>query len=230
MQVENIVTSVMNAKYSKTLKELTEKDKEKLLNMFKDMFQTNLPKENVDTIINFFNDNFTEEETKVYVDHILTQYKPGVIYQGVRISNHTIQYILEGFNTYPLMKGIIINKKYINDLIPFFGKDVEDADEFGFDKDTLMVEKDYTNDMLEVFNGLVVDTDVRFHSDDDIFVLATFDDDIAKKIEESFEGLEVQSIPVHMFEWSKTLQVILPEKEVADDELEKLIPPKEDKE
>jgi len=228
--VENIVTSVMNAKYSKTLKEFTAPDKEKLLNMFKNMFSTNVPKENVDIIVKFFTDNFTEDETKVYVDHALTQYKPGMVYNGIRISNHTIQYILEGFNTYPLMKGIIINKKYINDLLPFFGKEVDDAEEFEYNKDTLMVEKDYTNQMLEVFNDLVVDTDVRFHNDDDIFVLATFDNDIAKKIKDSFDGLEVQSIPVHMFEWSKTLQVILPEKEVADDELEELIPPKEDKE
>ena len=221
MQVENIVTSVMNAKYSKTLKEFTEKDKEKLLNMFNNMFQTNLPKENVDVIVKFFTDNFTEDEIKVYVDHALTQYKPGVIYQGIRISNHTIQYILEAFETYPLMKGIIINKKYINDLIPFFDRE---GDDFEFDKDTLMVEKDYTNEMLEVFNGLVDDTDIRFYNDDDIFALATFDDEVAKTMEESFKGLEVQSIPVHMFEWSKTLQVILPEKEKDENELEELIP------
>jgi len=208
MQVENVVTSVMKAKYTKTLKEFTEKDKEKLLNMFKNMFSTNLPKDNVDVLVKFFTDNFTEDEIKVYVDHALTQYKPGKIYHGIRISNHTIQYILEAFNTYPLMKGIIINKKYVNDLIPFFDRDAED---FEFDPETLLVEKDYTDEMLEVFNGLVDDTDIRFYSDDDIFILATFSDEVAKKMEESFKGLEVQSIPVHKFDWSKSLGVVLPE-------------------
>jgi hypothetical protein len=197
MQVENIVTSVMKAKYTKTLKEFTDADKEKLLNMFKNMFTTNLPKENVDVVVKFFNDNFSEEEIKVYVDHALKQYKPGVVYMGIRVSNHTIINFLEAFNTYPLMKGVIVNKKYINDLLPFFDKDVEDAEEFEYDKDTLMVEKDYTPDMIQIFYDLSTNTDIRYHDDENIFVLATFDDDVAKQMEESFEGLEVQSIPVH---------------------------------
>lgn len=209
MQVENVITSVMKAKYKKTLKEFTDKDKEKLMNMLKNMFTTNLPKKNVEVVINFLRDNYTDSEIKEYVDYILEQYKPGKVYQGIRISNHTIVYFLEGLETYPLMKGIIINKKYINDLLPFFDKDVDDADDFDYNKDSLMVEKDYTDDMLKVFNGLVDDTDIRFHSDDNIFVLATFDDGVAKSMEDSFKGLEVQSLPVHKFEWSKSLEVVL---------------------
>ena len=220
MRVENIVTSVMRAEYTKTLTTFTEKDKEKLMNMFINMFTTNLPKKNVDVVISFLKENWNDDEIKVYVDHALNKYKPGVIYQGIRISNHTIINFLEGLNTYPLMKGIIINKKYINDLVPFFDRDAED---FEFDPDTLLVEKDYTNEMLEVFNGLVEGTDIRFHNDDDIFVLATFDDEVAKQMTESFKDLEVQSIPVHKFEWSKSIGVVLPE--VKDEtELEELIP------
>ena len=219
MRAENIVTAVMRAEYKETLTTLNDKAKEKIMGLFKIMFTTNLPKKNVESVVGFLKEHYTDDEIKVYVDHALKEYKPGRVYMGVRISNHTIQYFLEELNTYPLMKGIIVNKKYINDLIPFFDRDVED---FEFDKDSLMVEKDYTNEMLEVFNGLVVDTDVRFHNDDDIFVLATFDDDVAEKMKESFKDMEVQSIPVHMFEWSKTLQVILPEKEKDETVLEEL--------
>ena len=223
MRAENIVTSVMKGDYKETLTDLNDKAKEKIMGLFKNMFSTNLSKKNIDSVVSFLKDNYTDDEIKVYVDHALTEYKPGRVYMGVRISNHTIQYFLEELNTYPLMKGIIVNKKYINDLIPFFDRDAED---FEFDQQTLMVEKDYTNEMLEVFNGLVDDTDIRFHNDNDIFILATFDDDVAKKMEESFKDLEVQSIPVHKFEWSKTLQVILPEKD--ETVLEELILPKKD--
>ena len=208
MRAENIVTSVMSGKYKETLTTLTDRDKEKLMGLLKQMFSTNLPKKNVDVVVNFLNDNYTTDEIKEYVDHALSNYKPGVIYEGIRISNHSIIYFLESLETYPLMKGIIINKKYINDLIPFFDRE---ADDFEFDPESLLVEKDYTDEMLEVFNGLVNDTDIRFHNDDNIFVLATFDEEVAKSMEDSFKGLEVQSIPVHKFEWSKSLEVILPE-------------------
>jgi len=66
-----------------------------------------------------------------------------------------------------------------------------------------MVENDYTGDMIEIFEGISIDTDVKFHNDHEIFVLATFDDNIAKNMIESFKGLEIQSIPVHMFKWEK---------------------------
>jgi hypothetical protein len=204
MRAENIVTSVMQGKYKETLTNLNDRDKEKLMGLLKEMFSTNLPKKNVDVVVKFLTDNYTDDEIKEYVDYALTKYKPGVIYNGIRISNHSILYFLEALGTYPLMKGIIINKKYINDLIPFFDRD---ADDFEFDKDTLLVEKDYTDEMFEVFNGLVDDTDIRLHHDENIFILATFDEEVAKSMEESFKGLEVQSIPVHMFEWSKSLPV-----------------------
>jgi hypothetical protein len=204
MRAENIVTSVMQGKYKETLTNLNDRDKEKLMGLLKEMFSTNLPKKNVDVVVKFLTDNYTDDEIKEYVDYALTKYKPGVIYNGIRISNHSILYFLEALGTYPLMKGIIINKKYINDLIPFFDRD---ADDFEFDKDTLLVEKDYTDEMFEVFNGLVDDTDIRLHHDENIFILATFDEEVAKSMEESFKGLEVQSIPVHMFEWSKSLNV-----------------------
>jgi hypothetical protein len=204
MRVENIITSVMKSEYSKTLTEFTDSDKEKLMNMLKNMFTTNLPKKNVESVVSFLKDNYTEDEIKSYMDFVLEKYKPGVVYAGIRISNHTIIYFLEELNIYPLMKGIIINKKYVNDLIPFFDRDGED---FEFDQETLMVEKDYTDEMLEVFNGLVDDTDIRLHHDDNIFILVTFDENVAKSMEESFKGLEVQSIPVHMFDWSKSLPV-----------------------
>ena len=207
MRAENIVTSVMQGKYKETLTNLNDRDKEKLMGLLKQMFSTNLPNKNVDVVVNFLNDNYTEDEIKEYVDHALTLYKPGMIYNGIRISNHSVIYFIEKLNTYPLMKGIVINKKYINDLIPFFDRE---GDDFDFDKDTLMVEKDYTNEMLEVFNGLVEGTDVRFHMDDDIFILATFDDEVAKSMEESFKGLEVQSIPIHMFDWSESNPVEIP--------------------
>ena len=215
MRAENIVTSVMQGKYKETLTNINDRDKEKLMGLLKQMFSTNLSKKNVDVVVNFLKDNYTNEQIKEYVDHALTMYKPGQIYNGIRLSNHSIVYFLETLGTYPLMKGIIINKKYINDLIPFFDRE---GDDFEFDPETLLVEKDYTNEMLEVFNGLVDGTDIRFHLDDDIFSLATFDDEVAKSMEESFKGLEVQSIPVHMFEWSKTLPVILPDEEDTKDE------------
>lgn len=208
MRAENIVTSVMQGKYKETLTDLSTRDKEKLMGLLKQMFSTNLPKKNVDVVVKFLTDNYTNDEIKEYVDHALTMYKPGGIYNGIRLSNHSVIYFLETLGTYPLMKGIIINKKYINDLIPFFDRE---ADDFEFDKDTLLVEKDYTDEMLEVFNGLVDDTDIRFHLSDDIFILATFDEEVAKSMEESFKGLEVQSIPVHKFDWSKALPVELPD-------------------
>jgi len=208
MRAENIVTSVMQGKYKETLTNLNDRDKEKLMGLLKQMFSTNLPKKNVDVVVNFLKDNYTDEQIKEYVDHALSMYKPGVIYNGIRISNHSIIYFLEALNTYPLMKGIIINKKYINDLIPFFDRE---GDDFEFDKDSLLVEKDYTNEMFEVFNGLVDDTDIRLHHDDNIFIMATFDDEIAKSMEESFKDLEVQSIPIHMFDWSESSQVVIPD-------------------
>lgn len=198
MRIENIITSVMKAEYSKTLIDFTDDDKEKLMNMLKNMFTTNLPKKNVESVVAFLKDNWTEDGIKEYIDYVIEKYKPGQVYAGVRVSNHTIQYFLEETVVYPLMKGIIINKKYINDLIPFFDRDAED---FEFDQETLMVEKDYTDEMIEVFEGITQDTDVRFHSDDDIFVLGTFSDDVAKQMEESFKGLEVQSLPIHKFNW-----------------------------
>lgn len=198
MQAENVVISVMEAKYKKTLKELTDKDKEKLMSLFKENFTSNLPKKNIDVVVSFLNDNFDEEGIKEYIDHALTKYKPGMIYKGIRISNRAIVDFLEAVNIYPLMKGVIINKKYMNDLVPFFAREVED---FEYDKETLMVEKDYTNEMIEVFNDIAVDTDIRFHNGEEIFILATFDDAVAKSMVESFEGLVVESIPLHMFEW-----------------------------
>lgn len=204
MKIENIVTSVMNGKYKETLTKFTDEDKVKLMNMFQQSFSTNLLKENIDVIVKFLTDNFTEDEIKNYADYVLEKYKPGMVYQGIRVSNHSVIYLLEALGTYPFMKGIIINKKYINDLIPFFDKEATD---FNFDENTLLVETDYTGDMYEIFEGISIDTDVRFHNDDEIFIIATFDDEVAKNMKESFKGLVVQSIPIHKFDFKNQVDV-----------------------
>lgn len=212
MRAENIIMSVMKGDYKETLTDLNDKDKTKLMSLLKHNSSTNLPRKNVDVVVSFLKDNYTVDESKEYVDHMLGLYKPGMVYAGVKISNHTVLNFLEEMQTYPLMKGIIINKKYINDLMSFFDRD---ADEFDFDLQTLMVEKDFTEEMLQVFVNISDGTDLRFHNDDDVFILGTFEEETEKYLVETFKYLEVQSIPVHLFKWisdvSEVAEVIIEE-------------------
>ena len=170
----------------------------KILKMFKTLISTNISKKNIDTIIKFLKDNYTTDDIKSYLDSLLKRYKPGNIYNGVRVSNYVINYFLETLEIYPLIKGIIINKKYINDLIPFFDKEIDD---FKYDKDTLLVDKDYTKDMINVFKEMNNDINIQYYNNDDIFILATSDNNVIKNMEKSFDGLEIQSIPIHVFDW-----------------------------
>lgn len=228
MQVENVINSVMSAKYKKTLRDFTGEDKVKLINMLQSMFSTNLPKENIDVITTFLKDNYTDEEIKGYTSHILNSYKPGMVYNGVRVSNFTIYTLLETLGVDELYKGIIVNKRYINDLIPLLDIDTEDESEgkLIFDESTLMVEEDLSDEIIAVFNSIAPGTDLKFHMDENIFVMVTKDDEVVKMLQEKFKGLTVQSIPEFTFNFNSEYTptpVVVEEDNDSDDGFESMI-------
>lgn len=199
VRAENIITSVVRAKYKKVLTTFSDNDKIRLMNLLKENSSTNMPLKNITSIVNFLLDTFDTNDVKDYVDYMLEQYNPGMVFNGMRISNYTINQILIQSKIYPFMQGIIINKKYINDLIPFFASE---ADEFKYDKDTLLVDKDYSDEIKNVFNNIIKDkNDAQFYSDKDISIIASFNEETIKYIELTFDGLELQPIPLHLFTW-----------------------------
>ncbi|MFW6226131.1 MAG: hypothetical protein ACOC3V_04165 [bacterium] len=199
MEVENIIKSVYKGEYKSIIKELTESDKEKLMNMMKDSVPVNQRDKELDSIVSFLNDNYTKDEVKDYLDYCFkSSYNPGRVVSGVRISNDSLTKFMHKLNIYDEKQGIIINKKYVNDLIEFFDRE---PDKFKFDKETLLVEDDYTDELKSTVKELSKELNICYHNEESVFIIASDNDEDIKKLSEKFKYMKIQHIPEHFFDW-----------------------------
>ena len=195
VRAENIVKSVIRGEYKKALRKFSDEDKKKLMNVLKSAFSTSLQKKSVLTMAKFIKDNFDSNEIEDFASFCIEKYKPGMIVMGVRVSNSSVSDMLDELGTHKMYRGIIINKRYVNDIIPFLSLVPDDVE---YDEKTLLTGNDYTKEIVSDACGI---DGVLYHNDDDIFVIASDDADIQDEIEKKYDGLRMQLIPVDFFEW-----------------------------
>ena len=191
VHIEKIISD-LRTEYNKSTYQFTEIDKNRLISNLKENSPNSFTEALLTNVNMFLKDVFTEEQIKSYLDYcIYNYYNPSKIYNGIRVSNKGIIKLLSLSGLHTMKDGIIINKKYINDLINFFDKESSD---FNFDKDTLMVYDDLTNDMVNVFNEIKGYNNLKYYTNDEIFIIVSNDDISTRVLKQKFKGLEIQKI------------------------------------
>jgi len=197
VQIENIMSGVAKGEYKSPVTKYTVKDKEKMISLLEETSPNRMNVEIIDNIVLFLNENFEEQETKPYLDYCIKKYyKPGMVYGGIRITNHGVIMMVEKCGIHTLKDGFIINKKFIGDLLPLFGDDTTlfDHDEEITESEQTIIKDDLSDEMVELFNQLKMGYDVDYFMDDDIFIITSNNEESTMYIKETFPNIEIQKI------------------------------------
>lgn len=190
VEAENIIERISKCEYVKPIRKYTTKDIEKLMSILGETSPNRMSVDVIDTIVLFLTDNFDDKQSKRYLEYCIGKYyKPGLVYDGVRISNRGIITLVEKSGVYDLKDGVIINKKFIGDLIPVFGETTD-----LFNQDEAMIKDDLSDDLEEIFNQLKLGYDVDYYMNDDIFIITSNNEETTKYMKQIFDGLEIQKV------------------------------------
>jgi hypothetical protein len=166
--------------------------------ILKDKPPINHSEKQIDSIIRFIKEVYNDEQIDAYLDFMIKEnYKPGMVYHGIRISNHSLTMFLKNFGKTEMTTGYIINKKYVNDIINVF--DI-DATTLVYDEDTLMLTDNIDDKYNELKDTVKKLNNVSISDENDILIIAS--DDI-KTLEEfkSVIKLDQVLIPKNKFKW-----------------------------
>ena len=173
VQIENVVNGVYKGEYNKE-KTYTENDKNKIISMFKETSPNRMDNDSIVNLNSFMSDKMTSDEYKDYLEYCIKMYyRPGMVYSGVRISNKGVMEIINLSNLYDLKQGVIINKKYVNDLLPLFNNDSTKID---YNEKTLMTDVDYTDYITGLVNGMKFNYNIDYFNTPELFIIVGNDE------------------------------------------------------
>lgn len=191
VQVENIVFDVFKGTDKKVISTFTDADKDKIIFTIKDKSPNSLNKDGLEKLNLFMTDNVGTEYYEKYLEHcIKNHYKPGKVYMGVKIYNNGVTGLLKLSNLYDLKKGVLINKNYINDLLPFFNND---ETSMVYDKDTLIVEEDYTDNIIKFLDKIKETINIDYIYNNYLFVIVCNDEESITTLKDKY-GFVCQDI------------------------------------
>ena len=187
VQVENLVDGVFKDNYNKE-KEYTENDKKKIVSLFKETSPNRIESEKLINLNNFMSVKLTTDEYKDYLDYcIKNYYRPGMVYSGIRISNKGVMEIIKLSSLYNLKQGVIINKKYVNDLLPLFDND---SSKITYDEKSLMTDIDYTDYITGLVTGMKFNYDIEYFNTPELFIIVGNDENTVKFITEKIGNIQ----------------------------------------
>ena len=174
VQVENVISNIFKGVIN-TEKKYTDNDKEKLISILEETSPNRMNEENIDNVVKFCQVSFTDDDFRKYVDYCIRKYyKPGMIYNGVKIFNGGVTEIAKKSNLYNVKQGFILNKDYANDLLPLFDNDETKID---YDEKSLMVNDDYTDFITNFFDEIKNNYDIEYFNTPELFIVACNNDE-----------------------------------------------------
>lgn len=194
-QIENIIKLVLKGKYKNKIS-LTDDDKNKIISLLEiDKFHPNNYSDDVlKNISDFFKDNF---DKKMYIDFITKivnkNYKPGQVYNNIRVYNDGLIKFLSFFEEINMGKGIIINTKFIGDVKKIY-KDVS------YNEETLEIKDELLNDKINIFINNIKNkyNDIKIFINEDIYVLLSDNEEFIDYITKY--NFKILDIPLFYFE------------------------------
>ena len=118
---------------------------------------------------------------------IKNYYRPGMVYSGIRISNKGVMEIIKLSSLYNLKQGVIINKKYVNDLLPLFDND---SSKITYDEKSLMTDIDYTDYITGLVTGMKFNYDIEYFNTPELFIIVGNDENTVKFITEKIGNIQ----------------------------------------
>lgn len=174
VQVENVINNIFKGEIN-TEKKYTDNDKEKLISMLSETSPNRMNDDNINNVVKFCKVSLTDDEFKKYIDYCIHKYyKPGMVYNGIKIFNGGVTKVAKDSNLYNVKQGVILNKTYVNDLLPLFDND---ETKINYDEKTLIVTDDYSEHIKSTFDEIKLNNNIEYLDTDEIFVVACNDEE-----------------------------------------------------
>jgi len=193
VEAENIIEKCFLGKYP-SIKEYSEKSKKRLLYLIYDIDINNYKKEKLLNFYNYLITVFNDNELDGIVKHMVGKYyRPGYVYANLRSFNDNILYLISLSNI-PTYKGVVINTTFVGDMIKIFPN--INFDEKGFVTDD-------TTDMISDFIDNIKNDipNIKISVNDKIITFVVDNDENIDILTNKFNGLKIDLIPVHFFNW-----------------------------
>ena len=212
-QAEFLIKDIFNDEYKGDHK-FSDEDKKKILFYLVDFDPNKYDKEDLGNLSKFFLNAFTKEEVIDFVTNLTKKsYFPGRVVYQVRVYNANLTYFISLFTDYfKVLKGIIINTKYIADVKKIYPEVVfnEESGEIT-DENVNQVMGEFI-EMLKsthkkkikvaYYNGSIVIDDpntLKTKNENSVIVIATDDDKVLEDLEHF--KLNIEDVPEFYFTW-----------------------------
>lgn len=192
VESENIIENSFKGKYP-NIKEYSDISKGRLFNYITDIDINEYKKDELLNFYNYIKNIFDYEQLDSIVKHYISKYyKPGYVFSGLKIYHENINYLVSLFNidTY---KGVIINTKFIGDMINIF-PDINFDDKGVVTDDTSNMVSDFIKDIQNDIPNIKI-------SKMNNLVVFAMDNDNTDILNKTFKGLKIDIIPVYYFKW-----------------------------
>jgi len=195
-QAEFLIKDIFNDEYKGDHK-FSDEDKKKILFYLVDFDPNKYDKEDLGNLSKFFLNAFTKEEIIDFITNLTKrQYFPGRVVYQIRVYNANLTYFISLFPDYfKVLKGIIINTKYIADVKKIYPEVV-----FNEETGEITDEKieNHMNDFIKMLK-LTHKKNLKISSKDDVYVFASSDEKVIEDL--SNFKLNVEDVPEFYFNW-----------------------------
>lgn len=183
VQVENVINNIFKGEIN-TEKKYTDNDKEKLISMLSETSPNRMNDDNINNVVKFCKVSFNNDEFKRYVDYCIRKYyRPGMVYNGIKIYNGGVIKVAKDSNLYNVRQGVILNKTDVNDLLPLFDND---ETKINYDEKTLIVTDDYSEHIKSTFDEIKLNKNIEYLDTDEIFVVACNDEESVTYLKDKY--------------------------------------------
>lgn len=198
VEAENIIIHWANSDNIDTRK-YTLEDKSKLLRYIYEITPNNTKLKQLEKVSNNIKSVFDKSEIDILVKTVIAKnYKPGIVISYIRSNNDGIIDFMSQFDNIKMVNGIIINKKFIGDMLKLF-------DDIEYNKETGEITDKFVDEKVSIFIDFLIENDksVKYDiiGDGDIYIISIDNNEYYNELKLKFDGLKFEKVPFYYFNW-----------------------------